>query len=192
MNIWFTGDTHFGHTNVIKHSKRPFSSVEDHDAALIHNWNSLVQRCDAVYHVGDFAWHHPSLYRKRLNGQIHLIKGNHDRIKAEHQDLFASISDIKKVKIDQQIIYLCHYAMRVWNRSHYGSWHLYGHSHGSLADDPNSNSFDIGVDCHNYYPVHFDGVKDIMSRKQWRAIDHHAPREKEETNPLERESTCTH
>jgi hypothetical protein len=25
---------------------------------------------------------------------------------------------------------LCHYAMRVWNRSHHGAWHLYGHSQG--------------------------------------------------------------
>ena len=31
-----------------------------------------------------------------------------------------------------QLVVLCHYAMRVWDRSHYGSWHLYGHSHGNL------------------------------------------------------------
>ena len=44
----------------------------------------------------------------------------------------------------KQGIVLCHYAMRVWNKSHHGNFMLYGHSHGSLADDPNSMSFDVG------------------------------------------------
>lgn len=63
--------------------------------------------------------------------------------------------------------------MRVWNKSHYGAWMLYGHSHGSLIDDPNSLSFDVGVDCHNYKPFSFEEVKEIMSHKIWKAIDHH-------------------
>jgi len=43
-----------------------------------------------------------------------------------------------------QLIVLCHYSLRVWDRSHYGSWHLYGHSHGNLP--PLENSLDVGVD----------------------------------------------
>jgi calcineurin-like phosphoesterase family protein len=74
-------------------------------------------------------------------------------------------------------ITLLHYALRVWNKSHYSSWHLYGHSHGSLPDDPNSMSFDVGIDCHNYTPISFEQVKAIMARKTYVPVDHHGRRE---------------
>lgn len=173
--IWFTADTHFGHAAVIRHSRRPFESVEAHDAALIANWNAIVRKGDTVYHCGDFAWHDPTHYRSLLSGQIHLVKGNHDRLKAGAEAAFVTVSDIKKVKIGVQKIYLCHYAMRVWNCSHYGSWQLYGHSHGSLSDDPRARSLDVGVDCHGYAPVSFDRVSELMALKNYTPVDHHAP-----------------
>jgi calcineurin-like phosphoesterase family protein len=43
MKIWFTADTHFGHGNVIRNNKRPFSSVSEMDIAQIDNWNEAVQ-----------------------------------------------------------------------------------------------------------------------------------------------------
>ncbi len=58
--------------------------------------------------------------------------------------------------------------MREWNASHWGTYHLYGHAHGTLQDDPNSLSFDIGVDCHNFYPLSYDEVKAIMKTKSWK------------------------
>jgi hypothetical protein len=66
--------------------------------------------------------------------------------------------------------------MRTWNKSHRGSWHLYGHSHGTLPDDPHSMSFDVGVDCHNYRPLSFEQVKAVMSKKLFKPIDHHTDR----------------
>ncbi len=67
----------------------------------------------------------------------------------------------------EQLVILFHYALRVWNASHWGSYHLYGHSHGSLPDDPTARSFDIGVDCHEYYPLSYNEVKQIMQQKAW-------------------------
>lgn len=171
--IWFTADTHFGHAAIVRHSHRPFETLEAHDEALITNWNSCVRAGDTVYHCGDFAWHHPAQFRARLNGQIHLVRGNHDRLKPADEKLFCSVSNLKKVRVLGQKIYLCHYAMRVWNCSHHGSWHLYGHSHGSLADDPNARAFDVGVDCHNFFPINYDDVARIMETKTWKPIDHH-------------------
>lgn len=63
---------------------------------------------------------------------------------------------------------LLHYAMRVWRSSFRGTWHLYVHSHGSLTDDPTMNSFDVGVDCHDFYPLSYEEVKHIMSLKTWK------------------------
>jgi len=53
-----------------------------------------------------------------------------------------------------QVIVLCHYAMRAWDRSHYGSWHLYGHSHGTLPGY--GLSFEVAVDCWDFRPVGLD------------------------------------
>ena len=69
----------------------------------------------------------------------------------------------------ERFIVLFHYAMRVWNASHYGTWHLYGHSHGDLPDDETSLSFDVGVDCHNFYPLSYSDVTGIMSKKNWKS-----------------------
>jgi hypothetical protein len=70
-----------------------------------------------------------------------------------------------EVSIHGQPIVLCHYALRVWNRSNHGSWHLYGHSHGRLLETPNSLSMDVGVDTHDFRPWHYDEIADIMRKK---------------------------
>ncbi len=50
-----------------------------------------------------------------------------------------------EISVNGQPIVLCHYAMRVSNRSHHGAWHLYGHSHGNLPEGPTSLSMDVGI-----------------------------------------------
>ena len=81
VKIWFTSDTHWNHANIIKYCKRPFANVEEMDDALISNWNAVVDKGDHVYHLGDFCWGKRDgwiKYLKLLNGNIHIIKGNHD------------------------------------------------------------------------------------------------------------------
>jgi len=176
MTTWFTSDLHLGHANIIKYSNRPFSSVEEMDRALIANWNAKIAQNDVVYFLGDFCFSDVTRgqnYLNQLNGIKHLITGNHDKTAVQLRG-WASIKDFAEVRIEGQSITICHYAMRVWNKSHHGSWHLYGHSHGSLPDDPNSRSFDVGVDCHNYQPVNMEDISRIMKRKTWKAVDHHA------------------
>jgi hypothetical protein len=51
--------------------------------------------------------------------------------------------------------------------AHRGVWQLYGHSHGTLSDDEMALSFDVGVDCHNFYPISYEEVKEIMKQKKW-------------------------
>lgn len=180
---WFTSDSHFGHRNIIRYSNRPFRDVRDMDDCLIQNINDHVRPGDTLFHLGDFAFSdNVRDLLARINCKdIHLIYGNHDKRYVSR--LFRTANDVTEVYVndrgEKRLIVCCHYAMRVWRNSHHGAWHLYGHSHGSLPDDPNSLSFDVGVDCHNYTPLSFDDVKRIMNAKTWKPVDHHGAREHE-------------
>jgi calcineurin-like phosphoesterase family protein len=176
MTTFFTSDPHFGHANIIKFCNRPFSSVEEMDEAMIERWNGKIKDGDTVYLVGDFSFHKPAKTQEiidRLNGHKHLILGNHDRhLKPNILECFDSVNQMLDISVSdhelprgKQDIVLCHYAMRVWNASHYGSWQLYGHSHGGLADEPHRLAIDVGVDCHNFTPLSYHDIKEIMSRK---------------------------
>lgn len=177
MSVYFTGDTHFGHSNIRKWSeaRKAFQTVEDMDETLIRNWNQTVRPEDTVWHLGDFSWGSVSVasYLRRLNGTIHLIFGNHDKPARQSAHLFASAADYREIKVDGQQITLCHYAMLTFNKSHYGAWQLHGHSHGSLPDDPNICRLDVGVDCWDLKPVSFALLNSRMSLKTFKPLDHH-------------------
>jgi len=144
----------------------------------IKKWNLYVKENDEVYHLGDISLGHPSKTKeilRRLKGKIYYIRGNHDK-QIQFQDRVEWVKDYAMINVYKQPIFLIHYAMRVWSKMHYGSWCLYGHSHGSLKDDPNSLSTDVGVDCTNGYPLSFEELLNIMSKKKFVPVDHHKPR----------------
>jgi calcineurin-like phosphoesterase family protein len=157
--FFFTADTHLGHDNIIRYCNRPFASVDEMDETIIKNWNSVVSKTDTVYHLGDFSFKNPLIYLRRLNGNIILIEGNHDK-----GDLtgFSSVHKMKTIVIEKTTIVLCHFAMRVWEKSHFNSWHCYGHSHGELASL--GKSYDVGVDNNSFMPISFDELYTIMQK----------------------------
>lgn len=80
-NIFFTSDTHFCHTNIIKLCGRPFSDAEEMNEVLIKNWNNTVGPNDIIYHLGDFCFAGSAEWHSilgRLNGRIYLVIGNHE------------------------------------------------------------------------------------------------------------------
>lgn len=199
MSIYFTSDTHFGHINIIKYCNRPFLfdyeldkdrlydqqniDVEKMDETLIKNWNAVVTAQDTIYHLGDFAFYKDQKKTRnvirRLNGNKVLILGNHDKyLEPETLKMFNSVHlyyelNVPDEDVGKQMIVLCHYAMRVWNKSHHGSWMLFGHSHGTLPDEPNSLSLDVGSDCYGYTPISYDRIKKLMSKKTFQPVDRH-------------------
>jgi len=168
-NILFTADEHYFHGHVIRYNDRPFFSPEDMTETLIANHNNEVKCGDKVYHIGDFAWKHPELVLPRLNGQHYLIKGNHDQSKWVEKAGFIWVKDVFGLKVNDLYFWLSHFAHRYWNKSHYGSYHLYGHSHGAAPDW--GRSTDVGVDAWNYRPVHIDEILEKLKDREWK--DHH-------------------
>jgi calcineurin-like phosphoesterase family protein len=158
--IFYTSDTHFGHSNIIKYCKRPYQTVEEMDEDMIRRWNSVVGRNDTVYHLGDFAFKNAdavSNYLRRLHGHIHLVWGNHDSNQTRKLPAWASSQPYLEIKDGTDFIVLSHYGHRVWNRSHHGSLMLYGHSHGTLPG--NSQSLDVGADCWDLTPITLQQIK---------------------------------
>lgn len=170
-DIWFTSDQHFGHDNIRKYCSRPFDSVHEMNATMTERHNALVKTGDLVYHLGDFAFANHSRYLARLNGKHHLILGNHDRPGRLRDTPFLSQQSTLLLRTDAQLLWLSHYAHRTWPQSHYGTIHLYGHSHGTLPGV--GRSMDVGVDTHGYQPYNLDEILTIFPAKQVKKGDPH-------------------
>jgi calcineurin-like phosphoesterase family protein len=182
MTVFFTSDTHYYHKNIIKYSKRPFKDVEEMNDTLIKNYNKVVGSEDICYHLGDFGFSHPQNLRtiiKALPNLQAIILGNHDDAH-NFRGIVPVVKDYLEIKVPDsdakqgiQRIVLFHYSMRVWNQSHRGAWQLYGHSHGTLFDDPTLLSTDVGVDPMKYFPVSYEQLKERFKLKTFKPIDHH-------------------
>lgn len=157
-NIYFTSDLHLSHDKVIEYENRPIS-IEEHDDWIIDRINSKVNKKDRLYILGDVSMCSRAKTDKlldRINGQKFLIYGNHDK-NIKNSDRFVKIDKIHNFNYnikpyDNLHIVLSHYPIAAWERKHYGSYHLHGHSHGKF-NELNGLSFDVGVDCNNYYPL---------------------------------------
>lgn len=165
MTVWLTSDTHFGHQGIVETSGRPFADVARMDDALVQVWNALVRPRDTVWHLGDFALGPRGTAGKvfrRLNGSIHLVRGNHDG-----DDVlscgWASIHDLASRRVDGVRLCLSHYPMLSWPGSahntagHVHSIMCHGHVHGRPGDPRvphvDLHRADVGVDMRSMAPV---------------------------------------
>lgn len=66
------------------------------------------------------------------------------------------------------VIMLCHYPIKTWDRRHYGSWHLYGHTHQKVNKvKKHRHSMSVGIQVFNYEPVSFARVFSHMIHCGW-------------------------
>lgn len=166
--IWFTADLHLGHANIMKYCHRPFSSVEEMDHAIMRNMKASIKPGDSLYFLGDLAFKYETaqaFLEGLCNIDIIFIQGNHDsrEVLDMAHVLGCEVTPLKTIKIDGQKIVLCHYAMRVWDDSHFNSWQLYGHSHNTLP--PIGKQHDVGIDSNAFKPISFEDLKLTMAIK---------------------------
>lgn len=205
QHVWFTSDTHFAHTNICKGSSkwgdlsqcRDFDTLNEMNNTLVEAINANVKEHHILYHLGDWSFggfDNIAIFRKKINCKnIHLILGNHDdHIRRNHggtRALFSSTWERLDTTINGQHMVLDHYAGRVWNKCHRGSWNLHGHSHGRLPEyeglvkqevmEVGEDTMpmkqlimkqvfykqkDMAVDTNNWTPYHFDQVKELMDK----------------------------
>lgn len=138
MNF-FISDLHFGHENCLMFDDRPFTDIDEHDTELIRRWNDAVGPEDDVYILGDVSWKNTTAtinIMNILNGNKHLIPGNHDHkyLKSlEFRKCFVEICDYKELYLDKdKSIVLCHFPIFSYRNLFRGWIHLYGHVHKSF------------------------------------------------------------
>ncbi len=169
--MYFTGDTHFCHKNIIRYCNRPFTNMDEMNRFIINEWNKTVGEKDIIYHLGDFAWRNLKAAEeilKQLKGRKFLCIGYHDKKILKLAGYFEDIKESFLIKIGKnQFIFLSHYLHKIWPKSHHGSWHLFAHSHSGMNAyaEQEGKLLDVGVDGHNFRPWFFDEIAEIMETR---------------------------
>lgn len=162
--IFFTADTHFGHSNVIQYEKRPFRTVDEMDEALVENWNRRVSPEDDIYILGDFTLKGPkaaNAFLERLQGRKYLLRGNHDGYvnrASFHKEHFLWIKDYYEMAYRGRWFILCHYPLLSWNGMGRGAFQLHGHQHNRPYYNEYNRKMgvaqlDVGLDAQAMAPV---------------------------------------
>ena len=176
--LFWTSDTHFSHKNIMQYCDRPFSSIEEMNEKLISNWNSAVDSDATVFHLGDFAFGTIAQWeevRSQLNGEIHLILGNHDfhnytNYRERLEKMFASVTMQQVIEVGKHKIWMNHYPFLTFAgiyREKNPAIELFGHVHlkpqsrgadTSRLDYALQTQYDVGVDLNNFTPVPFSVI----------------------------------
>lgn len=201
MNIpktYFISDTHFGHTNIIKYCDRPYKDTTQMDIDIIQKWNSVVGKNDTVWHLGDFAFFskkdHERIYKliQKLNGNINLLLGNHDRHISDNIQFWMDLG-FKKVW-DSPFLFMNDYILShepVISKNgidltyHPKLKNIHGHIHNSFEKyqklsvedqkkwdlrnlefghiaDITKHSFNVSIEVIDYKPIAFETIIEIM------------------------------
>ena len=173
--IWFTGDEHFGHKNVIHHCKRPFKDINKMRDTIITNVNKVTKPGDTVWHLGDFIWYGPDrknyyldiMKRYREGVTHHLILGNHDSANPFMQvDVgFTTVHTAMPLEIDGIKFILAH-DPSVYCYVDENSVLICGHIHTLFKTLPDSRTINVGVDMWDFCPVSIVQIMDEI--KSWK------------------------
>lgn len=186
--IWFSSDHHFSHSNIIKYDMRPFASIEEMNLELIRRWNAVVAPGDTVFYLGDFSLSKSALTEilPKLNGEKHLIAGNHDSchpvaakkpVKIERMTQLYLDSGFKSVCLEDEIViglkrvklhHMPYHGDHTSAGERYinfrpvdtGQWLLHGHVHGLWKQK--DKMINVGVVHWDYAPVSIEQIKSLI------------------------------
>ena len=168
MNIYFSSDTHYFHSNIIKYCNRPFLSEQEMNEKMVANWNDIVGDDDIAIHVGDLSAglrdRKNQLFEliKALKGKKILIRGNHDHLPDQwYIDAgFLKVFDF----INCSGLLLTHYPIHLFvqnidDLSTVGPVEHVIHGHVHKVDVENfENHFNVAVDRNGFKPILIDEI----------------------------------
>ena len=168
---FFIADTHFEDPGVLRRAGMDYlaAAILGRTENMIRAWNEVVPPDGVVMHAGDVSLHCTTRRLReileRLNGTILLAEGSHDETALQCRDRFGAICDTFMLyhKAINTHIFVAHHCHKVWPLSHYGSWHIHGHSHGGLNDYA-AREGKI-VDAYSPQPIPLSRIEEIMATR---------------------------
>lgn len=165
---YFISDTHFNHKNIIEYCDRPFETVEEMDEYIVNKWNSVVGKDDTVYHLGDFAlgMHQDQVkdLLRKLNGEIILIMGNHDR-KGKGWFEACGFKEVHKKGFELELVsgkYILSHRPQTLDKIPEGYVNIHGHIHNHNNNNitelgaPEDKYINVSCEVLDYTPVWID------------------------------------
>ena len=162
---------YFGHRAILKYTDRVeglgVTTVEEMDEAIKDRWNAIVGKNDEIIVIGDVCFNNHAGYLNALNGKKTLVMGSHDKAgRNVYDNCFVKIVNRMVLKSKPHHFDINHTCLRIWDKCHYGSYHLFGHSHGRVSTY--NLSMDVGIDAEIacYAPIPIETVLAEMERKK--------------------------
>lgn len=183
MNVWFTSDQHYSHTNLCEKFirddgtpartfipdgetvARGFTSVLEMDEVMIERHNRTVGQFDKIYFLGDVCFNLTRYHSimPRLNGKKRLILGNHDKFDwAEYGRHFEKVMEswqpVRNILFTHRPIYL-----GAEDHHEKVKANVHGHIHNHVIPSP--VYLNICVEQTNYTPIHWDEIVTRLKRQ---------------------------
>lgn len=162
-NIYFISDLHLQHRGILRFGQRHYSSIEEHDVAIIDGINSVVKPKDTLYILGDVAFNLAGLYMLgaiKTRNMI-LIRGNHDLLPTEeYLKFFKEVHGCLK----KYSLWLTHIPIHIQETNHnnFFKWNVHGHIH-ALDQKLDGPYYNVNVDYIGRQPVSLEHIRAHIS-----------------------------
>lgn len=153
MTNYFTSDWHLGHESIINWERTQFSTIQEHDAAILEFVRQLAKKIkpgDNVYMLGDYGdidklWYIDELIH--VGAHTIFIAGNHDKFadKEKFEQYFDEVY-WHPIYLSERLI-VSHFPQALWS----GQCNIHGHVHNGYLDP--SGYINCNIHYNNYNPV---------------------------------------
>lgn len=199
--ILFWGCLHYRHNPKWENpiwKIRGFDSSEQHDLAIVQNWNNKATNETIGFLLGDVVFGRNAtndlmfLAENLQYSKIYIMPGNHQAgwkqlfesveqnvYKASHGGELIFVPNYLEAYVNGQPIVMSHYPILSWNGQGKGSWMLFSHVHGSLSRSEVGHLYilkgynrEVSVEKAPS-PLSYGEIHAEMRQKKWFSPDHH-------------------
>lgn len=132
-NVYVISDLHLSHKNMAIF--RGFKNVEEHDQYIIDKWNSVVNKKDTVWILGDITMEKTSPYHilNLLYGYKKVVLGNHDQ--PQHtKELLNYVNSVAGM-VNYKKFLLTHAPVHPTELDGTSLKNIHGHIHSKIIND---------------------------------------------------------
>lgn len=135
VRTYVIADLHLGHKNILQYEplRSVFPTIEAHNYAILHRWNSTVRPSDIVWVLGDVCFGSESFgVVAQFHGIKRLVMGNHDNYSMQrYLEVFHSVHGVAEYRG----CVLTHMPVHEGQKARYRA-NIHGHLHSKRVDDP--------------------------------------------------------